>query len=130
MWVRLEIKQIHQFVLELLELFLLLYSVKLAFPDVNHFLLQEADVEIHHLQVALPNKVLIQWVKVNRWVLVDCHFEEVRKFDVVKKVDVVTFRYKFNQEFAPKLATVQQVVTVGQEQQVVAFEVLEYLILI
>jgi hypothetical protein len=48
----------------------------------------------------------------------------------VKKVDVVTFRYKFDQEFAPKLATVQQVVTVGQEQQVVAFEVLEYLILI
>ena len=116
--------------MELLKLFLLLYSFKLAFPDVNHFLLQEANVEIHNLQVALPNEVLIQWVKVNRRVLIDCHFEEVRKFGVVKKVDVVTFRYKFDQEFAPKLATVQQIITVGQEQQVVAFEVLEYLILI
>lgn len=66
----------------------------------------------------------------NRRVFVDGHFEEVRKFEEVKKAHVGTFRYKFDQELGSKLATVQQVMTIGQKQKVVAFEVLEYLILI
>ena len=88
-----------------------------------HFFVEQTDIEIHHLNVGLLDEFLICWVKVDCRILVNCNLEEIRKFEVMHSVQIGTFGNEFGKNLASKVATVKQVITKGQEQQIVAIKV-------
>jgi hypothetical protein len=123
LWVRLEDKQKHQFGLDLSDSFFSNLIFKHSFFYFFHFFFEQTDIEIHHLNVGLLDEFLICWVKVDCRILVNCNLEEIRKFEVMHSVQIGTFGNEFGENLASKVATVKQVITKGQEQQIVAIKV-------